>query len=1019
MRRLIVMMVMVMFFFTTMASSLDKTYSMIDKKITLTQNGVNQVEITLIKNSDYCFSECYAVFNVTINNDYINFSKIKFYNSKEDLVFKVYQSKGTEKTKEYPMKQTCTPTLGSQNGSNTCIWEEDKTKGKDTEGVIWEEVDKKANFQKGNYLIMLKTYKRFQDNVDWVVNIANTDLTEWAWWYTPSPTAYYRMDSDTTDLKGTHNLTTLGTAPTMDNANYKLGSGSRKYVGTGEDNHSVQKTDFNTGTRNFTVAFWINTTHVNAGDHDGVISTGGYGSANNWAIFMRGAGQANAGHIVISDNTQAVNSGTYLVNDGAWHRVVFVRNSTGTNGMQVYVDGALKGQGNFNNDKTGSVGLILGALAPEATRYTGLLDDILFYNTSAWTQADVTYDWNGGAGVEAYSDATSLSTPANNTIVFSENQSLGFTATTSITPINWTFYIWNSSGHVNYKLVNVTSSTTFSATVNISTLNHTANSTFKWSTFPCDASQCLAPPGNFTFYLSNFMEESQAYSATTYIGQVEKFIINVSYDPNSYSGILANLVYNGTSYAGTATTTADKASISKSISVPSSASQQNYTFYWVIALTNASGTSYSNSTIKTQTVNTFTIGACDGANTQLIVNYTLKDEVTQALFDKQEPPTTNISMLTYNGSIEVDMKLYSTDTGTHIINYSGNFTWTNFAGICSSISLASGTAYRMETQTKYSGAGYVGEYHYFQNYTLTNLTARQQVTLYDLLSADSTTFLTTYYDSNGVPVEGAIISLNRKYVSEGVFKTVEMYKTNSFGNGILHLDLDNGATYQIIVKLNGTTLSIFNDVTPYCKDRATGDCSIPLYATLATKLVTNWNTYYNLDYNLDFNETLRRVILTFVTSDGSSKKVSLNLTKADYLGTTVLCSDLLISSSGTITCDVPEIYKNVSFWTKVFIDEPAGGNFIQVTQRLYQINIKLTDAFDNNSAFIALIMFLTLPLMLLSTTLGVIGFSFVGLILGAVLLYTSKSILGAGSFLFWGIMAGLLIIWKIYKRGTG
>ena len=123
-------------------------------KVTIIDNlglGGKLVEVDLLDNTDYCLSECYAIWNVTIYKDDDNFlDEIEFLNVLKNGQTLDYKF-------EYSFKNK------------------------------WETFDVKRKVPAGNYLIKLTGYKKMYDDIDWQPTFYGKKITEWAWWHTSAP----------------------------------------------------------------------------------------------------------------------------------------------------------------------------------------------------------------------------------------------------------------------------------------------------------------------------------------------------------------------------------------------------------------------------------------------------------------------------------------------------------------------------------------------------------------------------------------------------------------------------------------------------------------------------------------------------------------------------------------------------------------------------------------------------------------------------------------------------------------
>ena len=76
------------------------------------------------------------------------------------------------------------------------------------------------------------------------------------------------------------------------------------------------------------------------------------------------------------------------------------------------------------------------------------------------------------------------------------------------------------------------------------------------------------------------------------------------------------------------------------------------------------------------------------------------------------------------------------------------------------------------------------------------------------------------------------------------------------------------------------------------------------------------------------------------------------------------------------------------------------------------------DTFGYAGIIMLLVMILTIPMIFISSTIGIIIGVMVGLMMAAMLnIYSGGGIIGGGSTILWAIIAGGIIIWKIASRG--
>lgn len=485
-------------------------------------------------------------------------------------------------------------------------------------------------------------------------------------------------------------------------------------------------------------------------------------------------------------------------------------------------------------------------------------------------------------------------------------------------------------------------------------------------------------------------QNSITYTPSTLEGNVETFSINVTLGSGrTFSS--AYLIYNGTSYPASYYTSGPDTIIYKNIEMPDVSAVTNKTFLWSINL----DTGNVNSSDYIQTINPLSIDNCTVYSVK-IFNFTLKDEQDQSSLGSSE-----------NTSIELDLQIKSTQS-TSILNYSGIFNSTNPVSVCLNINL-SNSAYRVDGLVRYVSGSRVPEFYNLQNLSLKNTTIPQNINLYDLKSANSQEFLITFKDNSFLPVENALIQIQRKYISEGVFKVVEIPKTDKNGQAIAHFDL-NGVIYNIIIIKDGNVLAVFDNIAVVCENAVIGNCKINLNAFSSGTQFTNYSENKGLVYSIAFNKATRKITVSFTTASGQVSTVRLNATKFDRFGNTSVCSDSVSSAGGSLICDIPGSYGNVTVIYGLYNNDEL------VTSGIYSIIPEGKNYFGNDVAIMNLMIFMTIPFMFFSSVIMFFIAIAIGFILSAGLfLLNGFSWIGVTSFIGWIIIVIGLIVWRINK----
>ncbi len=636
----------------------------------------------------------------------------------------------------------------------------------------------------------------------------------------------------------------------------------------------------------------------------------------------------------------------------------------------------------------------------DSTRFinwTSLSDDVYTYNVSACDSFNLCNTTaTRRLTIDTIAPTVTVEHPTTNQNFSSTAMPLSIQLNWTYSDINYVQACWYWDGTVN-----TTVTCGDNATINLyngqrTLVGYANDSAGNWNS------------DSVTFNIYNY-SVSQAVDKTS-IGEGDTTTFNLTIhvdDIDYWSGSFAKLLYNGTYYDAVVSTRTNEKTWTRSIIIPDTlgGSPNLVNWSWNYSIELETTVLIANTTQnQTQLVYHLTLDDCSVQGT-LVLNYSLKNEETQSVISLSSD---------LNSTIDIDVNIYTIDTSALIINYSHRYTNNTNPQVCIVDETLNSTPYKMDVVTKYEATGYATEYSHIQSFTLTNNTIPQNINLFDLASADSTEFLITFKDETFALVGGALIDITRYYVDEGLFKTIEIPKTDSNGQAMGHF-VQNDVIYTLIISKEGTILAIFNDMVAVCADTTIGDCKINLNAFLTGIPATDFETEYNLNIATTFDEDARRITTIFSTIDGSVSTVQLNATQFTGYGNTTVCSHLLTSSSGTLICDIPESFGNVTVIAKLY-SSSSPDRLVKVW--IFTIEEDAMDIFGYTGIVLVFILILTIPFLLISSTIGMIIGTFIGLIIAALLnIYEGGGIIGVGATVLWAIIAGGIIIWKISQRG--
>lgn len=636
----------------------------------------------------------------------------------------------------------------------------------------------------------------------------------------------------------------------------------------------------------------------------------------------------------------------------------------------------------------------VNAAGAEDTTYSRVIKNITYGGSSSstqtwnrtindgiiWNVQACDSDGDCGFAISNYSleiDSTPPQLTINSPINILDFGKVGLSET-----LNWTVTdsnldsVWFDYNGTNITLVGASNTTTFAIESGNYNLTLWANDSV----------------GNINSTYTNWsykiFENFQNYSNTTINGATESFILNLN-SPSSISSV--NLIYNNTSYNANIDATSNPVySMSRELIIPGFSVDTNVSFYWNIILSDAT---VINTSSNNQSVQFIGLDNCS-TYTTILYNLTMVDEGTQDILNGTGD----------NTSIEIDLDIYSLDSSVLVSSINQSFSSQNPVAICTNANLTADTSYNLNALIKYQSSSREVEYYNIRNQTLDNSTLNQNITLYDLLSADSTDFQITFKNANFIALEGALIKVNRQYVSEGTFKTVELPITDSNGQTVVHL-VQNDVAYNFIVTKDGQTLGTFNNLIAFCQDATIGLCTITLNAQDTGDVVFDYDTSLELSYNLDYNETTRIISLNYDISDGTTKNVTMVIDKIDQIGDTNVCSQSLSSASGTLSCTVPSSIGNETVIVEIYVDgQKKTYDYVRVGSA-WNLGV--------GGYFILFLMIITLVMMFSESKMMVILSVIIGFISGSLLYLTKGGVLAAAGSIVWLIIAGLILMWKL------
>lgn len=767
-----------------------------------------------------------------------------------------------------------------------------------------------------------------------------------------------------------------------------------------------------------TWSFWTNVTTRSTGSI-GFMQVDGTGYTDDLQIQVDATG---SDELHVYADTEKISTPLIFTgaNLGVWKMITLTWDATG---IWVYIDGTLVNSSSTTNTQSGNIGtdnFFMGYVNDGGDDF--VMDDVVILDY-ALSQTQITALYEGGilenvlTTNNTFTDTISGSTlwncevcndedwcffasenwtvsldpnPPNLTISYPINASV-IPFTTNLT-INWTITDENlndTSCYINYNSVSYNVSCSQNGTIlpaNVSATSFTFNSTdlvgnfisaetfWDWYTYTQTASEVSVSEGDsITFDLAVNYTDIPSTTATLYFN-------NTAYSPDTS-------VANDDSYYFTKTITTASGDGNET-GLP----QEWYWNYTISGIATGVET-------ETETIPVYSVGIDDCSSYgEVILNITAYDEEAITLLPANET------------TIEVDLTISSLTNDEISWNYFN--TWSNnTAQVCIPSGILNSSIYRIDFTISYVSTDHAQEFFYLDNGTLSNNTifgsyTAKNLGLYDLATADSSSFLFNYYDTDGLPVKDIIIHTFRKYVGEGVYREVERSKADNNGQTHVHL-VEEDVIYYFMVTLNRERLYTSGTYNAKC---ISTPCTITLEASEdLDAFPTDFDLIDGGSYSLSQDSTTREIEMAFSLSSPAEMNLTVYRYESDGSYTAIV-GDSLSSTSGTITVTVPQSAGNVSFFTAVYKDD----EFIKSSWIDFQEDAS-TYFGTTLSLFLVAIIVLALGLMAISKGGAVIIFMILGLVISGFLgLVNFPTSLGV-NIIMYIICAGAILLYKLTK----
>lgn len=874
-------------------------------------------ELELKKNTDICGSSCSAEKEIKLYDRGSLIDDIKFWEvggpsmtevSIADYQFYIKTGEAKSIIDDYKWRCVDTGQFHS-NGTKKESCSNVLTGSHEVISPTWEIYNLGDEVDSGTYTVKLEGKKDMRQTLDWVIESNGVWIDDWAVWnssFEEGLVAAYTLEESTNSIIEQVFGLSNGTNRGGELQSSGINDFGVKFSGSGEDIGLVFNSLIPDGSDARTTCGWINiTSNATAGatTSQNLLSYGDSSANGRWSLAVSTPSDS-------IDLVSVILQGDILTLDitdaplNQWYMICGSYNGTE---VKVYFNGTDETTSAAKTVTTATGNnLTIGSdvQADNAEFLNGTIDEVYIWNRTL-SDIEINDLYNEGLGIFFPAFRVNLDVPEDNHDSIAAQVRFNCSATTVVGTTMVNISLWtNQSGTFQQEEV----TTGLSGISNKTSWNHDlgGKGSYIWNCQACNSGgDCVLGSVNRTVNVSSLIVNSQTFNNPTAEGSFETFEVNLTFDIGSFTIESASLEYDGATFLGSTSSTGANRLYTRSITIPTVSVDTNRSFHWSVLINNGTDTSQLNSSSNNQTVLNINVDNCT-SNANGIANFTMVDEEEQTLL---------------SGEIEVAVNIFDIGRSILVTNFSESVNASGFS-ICSNIQITNSTEYSLDTIIKYSSEGYAIEYYNIVNLTLNNNTSPQNITLFDLNSNDSTPFRITFTGDNFLPVGGALVLLDRQYVSEGVFKTVELPLTDPNGQTILHM-VRNDIIYNIrFLDASGTVLGNFQEITAFCEDPLLQNCQISLSSTSNISSTFNYDELTGLSFSSPptFNSTTNIVRFDFVVPGGVVKTVAMNVTRNDVFGNRTVCQNSVTSTSGTLFCVVSSSISDTSLQSIITVN---------------------------------------------------------------------------------------------------
>ena len=467
--------------------------------------------------------------------------------------------------------------------------------------------------------------------------------------------------------------------------------------------------------------------------------------------------------------------------------------------------------------------------------------------------------------------------------------------------------------------------------------------------------------------------------------QLHNITLNTTYDSSVYIDVNAVLVYNNTDYTMTRTNYVNGSSFVRQVAAPTVSADTTVPFYFRISATSTSNAYALNTTTTNQNVNVF-----GNLNVTTLV---CSDRAYFFHLQDEQNFTELIGDISYNFRFGI-----GNGSAKQVF---GNFTNVNNFSVCIN-STASPTWTIGEGEIHYQSSGWVERRFYiFDNTVITNAT--QNITLYELLNTQQTSFQLQLEDTSLNPLINKYTSTLRWYPQFNEYRIVEMGKTNTVGTTVLHVETED-VDYRIAAyERDGRLIKLDTPTRMIC---LANPCTYTMRVSPADQ---DFTSIFGVQYTFTFNSTTKIWLFTFNDLSQQTNRMNLTVYMQSNLNNIPVCSQIVNSFTGVLTCNISQ------FTTGTFkgIVRREASPIIIITEKI----ISLTSGAFTSQFGLIMTFIIAVPLVMFLSFVSPIA-GIIGIIISLIPALYFNVFGGLGIAIFGAVIIMAFIVVHFLKRSA-